>query len=141
MVTHVNSSLPAVVIQTRSYATPIIAALAFAAIGYLLIQIAKSLMGRVQPMPSAESLYAQGCDDYSAGKYAEAIQKFALALQRMPDQQLQLKKLADLGAACAANFFESAIDSYLDRATSFADQNDHAQAILVYTSALELPFY
>ncbi len=158
MVTRVDSSLPAVPIQTRSYATPIIAALALAAIGYLLIQVAKCLIGRVESITSAERLYNQGCDDYKNGKNPEAIQRFTLALQLMPDQQLRAKILADRAVAYSENEkpnealadFESALAChptadvllliYSNRATFFTEQNGHATAVIDYDRALGLSF-
>jgi tetratricopeptide (TPR) repeat protein len=158
MVTRVDSSMPAVVIQTRSYAMPIIAALALGAIGYLLIQVIKSLIGRVQPMATAAQLYDQGCTDLKSGMNAEAIQKFTLALQRMPDQQLRTKILGNRGVAFSKNEqlnealedFESALARkptadvliiiYSNRAIMNAKQNDHTSAVTDYDRALELPF-
>jgi tetratricopeptide (TPR) repeat protein len=158
MVTRVNSSMAAVVTLSRSYAKPIIAALVCAALAYLLIPVAIRLIGRVQSMISIKMLYAQGYADYKTGQYAEAIQKFTLALKRMPDPQLRAEILADRAVAYHANEESEkaqedltsalacnptpdvALIIYSSRATIFADLNDHVQAISYYTRALDLPF-
>src|SRR4051812_45433364 len=99
MVTRVNPSLPAVVNQSRSYAKPLVAMLALAALAYVLFQVAKSLIGRVQSMRDPGKLHREGSVDFNNKLYDEAIKKFTVALECNPDKNLRELILTDRAAA------------------------------------------
>lgn len=99
MVKRVDSSPPEAAYQSQSYFRPSVVVLVFTDFFYLLVQVTKSLIGRVG-MGSPEKLYQDGCEDFQNKLYDEAIRKFTLALECKPDESLRLLILVDRAAVC-----------------------------------------
>lgn len=97
MVIRVNSSLPAVVNQSQSHVTPLVTVFALAALAYVLIQAAKSLIGRVLPIVDPEKWFQEGFADFENELYDESIKKFTLALKCNPNQNLHTRILVAQG--------------------------------------------
>ena len=93
----VNSFLPAVIHQNRSYAKPLAVMLAFTALAYLMVQGVKSLIGRV-----SQKWHQDGLADFSNKRYDKAIENFTWALRCNPDKNSQAIILADRAAAYSA---------------------------------------
>lgn len=96
----VNSLLPAVAGQVRTYVKPLAVVLALAALAYTIIQVAKSLRGRVQPDP--KQLHQEGLEHFKNKHFDEAIKKFTLALECKLDKKFQAIILSDRAAAYSA---------------------------------------
>jgi tetratricopeptide (TPR) repeat protein len=152
MVTQVNSSLPAAQ-QNYSPVMSLVVVLAFEALIYLLTQTTTSLMDRVQPLDNPGKLHQAGCADFQNEFYDEAINKFTLALECDPDQNLQatiLADRADVYLACgeideAQADYDLALQChpedallariYLKRGAFHANEGNHKQAIEDYNCA------
>lgn len=163
MVMPVSSSLSADSYLSFYYVAPVVVVLAFEALAYLLPQVTKSLMDRVQlpenPRENPEKLYQEGCSDFQNEFYDKAIKKFTLALECDPDQNLRLQILDSRATAQikigksedALNDFELALTGDLEQdqrlhfqmslllcqGAVFTKNNEHEKAIVNYTKALE----